>query len=118
MLSSAQAQNTDVDHALDEAKLRYSSTNPKSHHVHDAALKSLPGGNTRTGIFYEPFPVAFERGEGVRLWDADGHAYRDFICEASAGIYGHSHPVIRAAVEQRLDLGWNLGGHTALEAEL
>ena len=112
-----QAVNTDVNDALDEAKANYARSNPKSRTIYEAALKSLPGGNTRTGIFYEPFPIMFERGEGARLWDADGHAYRDFVSEQTAAIYGHNHPVIREAVLRRLDLGWNLGGHTSLEGE-
>jgi glutamate-1-semialdehyde 2,1-aminomutase len=117
-MTAARAVNTDVSQALDEAKVRYTNTNPKSRKVHETALKPLPGGNTRTGIFYEPFPIAWTKGAGARLWDEDGHEYRDFLSEATAGVYGHSHPVIRKAVEDRLDLGWNLGGHTALEGEL
>ena len=96
----------------------YARRNPKSRAVHEAALKSLPGGNTRTGIFFEPFPVAWVRGEGAKLWDEDGHGYTDFVSEATAGIYGHSHPEIRKAIEARVQLGWNLGGHTALEGKL
>ena len=112
-----QAVNTDVNDALDEAKAHYARNNPESRKLYEAALKSLPGGNTRTGIFYEPYPLMFERGEGATLWDADGHAYRDFVSEQTAAIYGHNHPVIREAVMRRLDLGWNFGGHTALEHE-
>src|SRR6202011_4652791 len=112
-----QAVNTDVNDALDEAKTLYAGNNPGSRKVYEAALKSMPGGNTRTGIFYEPYPLMFERGEGARLWDVDGHEYCDFVSEQTAAIYGHSHPVIREAVLQRLDLGWNLGGHTSLEHE-
>jgi glutamate-1-semialdehyde 2,1-aminomutase len=114
----AQTVNTDINDALDEAKAHYANNNPKSRKTYEVALKSLPGGNTRTGIFYEPFPLMFERGEGARLWDVDGHAYRDFVSEQTAAIFGHSHPVIREAVMRRLDLGWNLGGHTSLEGEL
>ena len=112
-----QAVNTDVNDALDEAKAHYTSSNPRSRELYQTALKSLPGGNTRTGIFYEPFPLMFERGQGATLWDADGHEYRDFVSEQTAAIYGHNHPVIRGAVMQRLELGWNLGGHTSLEGE-
>src|SRR5579871_1018018 len=113
-----QAVNTDINDALDEAKAHYANNNPRSRKLYEAALKSLPGGNTRTGIFFEPYPVMFERGEGAKLWDADGHEYRDFVSEQTAAIYGHNHPVIREAVLQRLDLGWNFGGHTSLEGEL
>ncbi len=117
-MSAAVAQNTDLDQALAGAKARYAKDNPASRGIHETALRSLPGGNSRTGIFFDPFPIAWVRGEGARLFDADGHSYVDFISEATAGIYGHSHPEIRKAVEHRLSLGWNLGGHTALEGEL
>ncbi len=117
-MSVSVAPNTDVEAALEDAKAGYGKANPRSLVVHEKALKSLPGGNTRTGIFFGPFPLAFVRGEGARLWDEDGHEYSDFLGEATAGIYGHSHPEIRKAVEARLALGWNLGGSTALEGQL
>src|ERR1700719_5305585 len=56
------------------------------------------------------------RGEGARLWDIDGHEYVDFLSEFTAGIFGHSHPAIRKAIEAALDQGLNFGAHNALEA--
>jgi glutamate-1-semialdehyde 2,1-aminomutase len=109
--------NADLDEALADAKAQYAARHPGSRWVHEAALRSLPGGNTRTGIFFDPFPIAWARGEGAHLWDEDGRRCIDFLGEASAGIYGHTDKVIRAAVEAQLDRGWNLGGHTALEGE-
>src|SRR5437899_5246768 len=47
-------------------------------------------------IYNSPFPLTVVRGEGCRLWDADGHEYIDVLGEYTAGIYGHSHPVIRS----------------------
>ena len=64
-----------------------------------------------------PFPLLMARGEGCRLWDADGHRYVDLLGEYTAGLYGHSHPVIRAALDRALDGGWNMGGHGAMEAQ-
>src|SRR5688572_5255043 len=98
-MSTAVALNTDVADALTEAKANYAKANPTSRKVHEAAAKSMPGGNTRTGIFFDPFPIVWTKGEGARLWDSDGHSYVDFISEATAGIYGHSHPEIRKTVE-------------------
>ena len=69
-------------------------------------------------MFTNPFPIAWARGEGCRLWDEDGHGVVDFLGEATAGVYGHNHPAIRQAIETQLGLGWNFGGHTALEGEL
>jgi glutamate-1-semialdehyde 2,1-aminomutase len=112
------APNTEIAQALDEAKALYAKANPNSSALYQKALPMMPGGNTRSGIYFDPFPLMFRRGEGARLWDEDGHSYVDFLGEATAGIYGHSHEVIRAAIDDRLALGWNYGGHTALEAKL
>ena len=96
----------------------YTRRNPASQAQFEKALAVMPGGNTRSVLFYEPFPLAIRRGEGCRLWDADGHEYLDFLAEFTAGIYGHSNPVIRAAIDKALDNGINLSGHNLLESEL
>jgi len=115
-MNIAVAPNADVAQALDEAKALFAKSNPNSGALFQKALPTMPGGNTRSGVFFDPFPIMFRRGEGARLWDEDGHSYVDFLGEATAGIYGHSHPVIRAAIDDRLALGWNLSGVTSLEA--
>ena len=117
-MNMAVAPNADVAQALDEAKAIYAKANPNSDALYQKALPSMPGGNTRSGVYYDPFPLMFRRGEGARVWDEDGHSYIDFLGEATAGIYGHNHPVIRAAIDDRLALGWNLSGNTALEGQL
>lgn len=43
------------------------------------------------------------------------HEYLDGVGEFTAGIAGHSHPVLRAAVEKALAGGINLGGHSENE---
>jgi len=104
--------------ALAEASAAYAGRNPKSLERFVAAAAFLPGGNTRSSLFYEPFPLSIARGEGCRLFDADGHEYLDFLGEFTAGVYGHSEPAIRAAIVAALNEGVNLSGHTALEAAL
>ncbi len=69
-------------------------------------------------MYFSPFPLGIARGEGARLYDLDGHAYVDFLGEYTAGIFGHSHPRIRAAIIEALDQGINLGGPNRWEAEL
>ncbi len=115
-MDQATRPNADIASALHEAEQHYSAANPKSLAQHEAAAESLPGGNTRTSIFYTPFPLTMARGEAQRLWDLDGHRYTDFLGEYTAGIYGHSHPVIRAALDEALDGGINFGAQGALEA--
>ena len=110
--------NITVDAALAEARERFVAANPASLAAHVEATAVMPGGNTRTVLFHTPFPLAMARGEGCRLWDADGHEYIDLLGEYTAGLYGHSNPVIRAALDGALDAGWNLGGHGVMEARL
>ncbi len=110
--------NATLDAVLAEAREAYAARNPSSLAAHGEAAESLPGGNTRTTLFHGPFPLLMARGEGCRLWDADGHRYVDLLGEYTAGLYGHSHPVIRAALDRALDKGWNLGGHGAMEGKL
>jgi len=108
----------DLDAALADAVARYQSRNPVSERLQQQATEVLPGGNTRSVLFYAPFPLYMAGGEGCRLWDADGHEYLDALGEFTAGIYGHSHPVIRQAIVQALQGGLNLASHTEREAAL
>lgn len=110
--------NIDLAAALADAEQRYTVANPQSAERHRAAASHLPGGNTRAVMFYRPFPVAMVRGEGCRLWDMDGHTYTDFVSEYGAGLYGHSDPVIREAIEAALSGGWVLGAPNVYEARL
>ena len=91
--------NSDLQSALAEARQAYIDRNPKSLVRQQEAMEAMPGGNTRTTLHNAPFPLTVVRGEGCRLWDVDGHEYIDVLGEYTAGIYGHSHPVIRAAID-------------------
>jgi glutamate-1-semialdehyde 2,1-aminomutase len=108
--------NIDIAAALAEAEELYRTRNPKSLAQHRAACEAMPGGNTRSAIHVDPFPLTMVRGEGAGLWDLDGHEYVDFLSEFTAGIFGHSHPAIRRVIDQALDGGLNFGAHNATEA--
>ena len=49
---------------------------------------------------YTRFPVEFVRGEGTRLWDAEGEEYLDFLCGISVTSLGHCHPRIVEVVRE------------------
>ncbi|MBI5575137.1 MAG: aspartate aminotransferase family protein [Deltaproteobacteria bacterium] len=54
---------------------------------------------------YARFPVAFVRGEGARLFDADGREYLDFLGGIAVVLLGHAHPeVTRAVTDQARNL--------------
>jgi glutamate-1-semialdehyde 2,1-aminomutase len=108
--------NVDLAAALAEAEERYRMRSPKSLAQYEAACTAMPGGNTRGSIYADPFPLTIARGHGARLWDLDGHEYTDFLSEFTAGLYGHSHPLIRRAIDAALDGGVNFGAQSAAEA--
>jgi acetylornithine/N-succinyldiaminopimelate aminotransferase len=51
---------------------------------------------------YARLPVEFVRGEGARLWDAEGNEYLDFLCGISVTNLGHCHPDVVAAVREQV----------------
>lgn len=55
-----------------------------------------------TGL-YPKRPVAIVRGQGARLWDADGREYIDCVGGQGAANLGHSHPAILAAIHAQAD---------------
>lgn len=108
MASPDPRRNSDLEAALAEARQHYAAARPKSAEIHARARKVLPGGNTRSVLFYTPFPTAMARGEGCFLEDVDGHRYADFCGEYTAGLFGHSDPRITAALHAAIDRGLNL----------
>ena len=107
----------DIDLALNDAVANFVAKRPITLALHERAKAVMPGGNTRTVLFSDPFPIRIERAEGAMLYDFDGHSYLDFLGEYSAGIYGHSHPRILAAVSEALLGGINIGAHHEREVK-
>ncbi|MEE9615177.1 MAG: aspartate aminotransferase family protein [Thermodesulfobacteriota bacterium] len=50
---------------------------------------------------YRRFPVAFVKGEGTRLWDADGREYLDFVAGLAVCNLGHCHPRVVEAIREQ-----------------
>jgi len=47
---------------------------------------------------YARLPIVLVRGEGVRVWDADGKEYLDFLAGVAVCVLGHSNPQVSAAI--------------------
>lgn len=50
---------------------------------------------------YPKRPVAIVRGEGARLWDANGQMFLDCVAGHGAANLGHNHPAIVAAIQEQ-----------------
>jgi 4-aminobutyrate aminotransferase-like enzyme len=104
--------------ALALAREQYAAKNPKSLAANRRAQSSMPGGNTRSVLHFDPFPLTMVKGVGGWLFDLDGHDYVDFVGEFSAGLFGHSNPVIKAAIHEALERGIVMAAPTGAEADL
>jgi acetylornithine/N-succinyldiaminopimelate aminotransferase len=60
---------------------------------------------------YRQQPIAFVRGEGVRLWDADGKEYLDFLGGVAVNVLGHCHPALVRALEEQARTLWHVSNH-------
>jgi acetylornithine/N-succinyldiaminopimelate aminotransferase len=50
---------------------------------------------------YARMPVEFVRGEGARLWDAEGNEYLDFQTGLAVNGLGHCHPAVVEAIREQ-----------------
>lgn len=97
---------------------KYEAAHPLSQKAFKKAQAVLPAGSTRSVLVSDPFPLVIKSAQGATLTTVDGITLEDFNSDFSAGIYGHSHPVIKNAVQEALSTGFSLGGITEKEAQL
>ena len=68
------------------------------------------------GVGGEPFVV--ERGQGSRIWDADGREYIDYVLSWGPLVLGHAPTVVTDALADTMHRGTSFGIPTELEVEL
>ncbi len=50
---------------------------------------------------YARLPIALVRGKGVKVWDADGKEYLDFVSGIAVNSLGHAHPAVVRAIQRQ-----------------
>jgi glutamate-1-semialdehyde 2,1-aminomutase len=85
------------------------------------ARELFPGGvnspvRAFRGVGGDPFVV--ERGEGARIWDADGKEYIDYVLSWGPLVLGHAPAVVLEAVSGAMRRGTSFGIPTEAEVEL
>jgi acetylornithine/N-succinyldiaminopimelate aminotransferase len=60
---------------------------------------------------YRQQPIALVRGEGVRVWDAEGKEYLDFLGGVAVNALGHCHPRLVRALEEQARQLWHVSNH-------
>jgi acetylornithine/N-succinyldiaminopimelate aminotransferase len=59
------------------------------------------------GVFARA-PLAFERGEGVRLYTAEGEEYLDCLAGIAVNALGHNHPTLVGALKEQGEKLWHV----------
>lgn len=82
------------------------------------AYQIFPGASL--GSFYLPENQEFvvHRGQGSRVWDADGRAYLDYVMGSGPMVLGHAHPEVVAAVRHQIEHGSTFYGLNELAIRL
>ena len=96
----------------------YRLATPGSRALHEKAVRVMPGGTTRTTTFFDPYPLFIDRGEGCRIWDADGTERIDMLGNYTAMILGHAHPKVVEAIRRQAARGTAFAAANAIEGEL
>jgi glutamate-1-semialdehyde 2,1-aminomutase len=85
------------------------------------AIRRMPGGvNSPVRAFRSVGgdPLFMERGEGSRIFDADGNSYVDYVMSYGPLVLGHAHPEVIEAIERTARKGTTFGAPTEMEVEL
>src|SRR5207248_8626352 len=64
------------------------------------------------------YPLYIDRGEGCRVWDADGTERIDFLGNYTAMILGHAHPKVVEAIRRQAARGTGFAAANPIEVEL
>jgi glutamate-1-semialdehyde 2,1-aminomutase len=92
-----------------------------SQRIFAAAAQLMPGGVNSPVRAWQAVglsPRVIVRGEGARVFDADGNAYLDFVGSWGPLILGHAHPRVVAAVQEAAARGTSFGAPTPGEVDL
>jgi glutamate-1-semialdehyde 2,1-aminomutase len=103
---------------LEGAVNDYKAKSSRSRQLFEEALRVMPGGNSRTTTFFDPYPFYIARGEGARLWDVDGVERLDFNGNYTSLILGHANPQVLRAVQETAARGLSFPGPSEHEVRL
>ena len=94
---------------------------PNSDRLLERARQFIPGGvNSPVRAFrgVGGTPRFIERGEGSRIFDADGNSYIDYVCSWGPLLFGHRPKIVIDALTRVLEIGTSFGAPTEREIEL
>jgi glutamate-1-semialdehyde 2,1-aminomutase len=97
------------------------TSSSKNKELHSRGCRVIPGGVDSPVRAFQSVggdPPYIVRGQGSRIWDADGNEYIDYVGSWGPLILGHAHRAVVEAVEAANRKGASFGACTPAEAEL
>jgi glutamate-1-semialdehyde 2,1-aminomutase len=91
---------------------------PGSAALYERAERVLPGGDTRQSVFFRPYPLFLDGGQGAYVEDVDGNRYLDCCNCWTAVILGHAHPSVVEAASNQIVKGTAFNSANAHAVEL
>lgn len=92
-----------------------------SQELFNEAQRYLPGGVDSPVRAFKAVggtPPFMVRGDGSKIYDADGNKFTDYVCSWGPLILGHSHPQVIEKLRQAIERGTSFGAPTELEITL
>jgi glutamate-1-semialdehyde 2,1-aminomutase len=96
----------------------YLSGTPRSRELSERAAEVMPGGDTRSVTYHDPYPSFVASASGCRLVTEDGEELVDFLNNYTQSVLGHAPPAVVEAVTERFGRGNGLGAPTEDAVEL
>jgi len=97
---------------VDQPVEHYRSSTPKSGSLYERAAAVMPGGDTRSVTYHDPYPSFVASGSGCRLRTEDGETLLDFLNNYTQSVLGHAPPAVVEAVTERFERGNGFGAPT------
>lgn len=90
---------------LEQAEQEYRRLTPGSERLFAGAQDAMPGGDTRNSVYFRPYPLFLDEGQGAHVADVDGNRYLDCSNNWTSLILGHAHPAVVEAVTRQVARG-------------
>jgi glutamate-1-semialdehyde 2,1-aminomutase len=94
-----------LDALIEEQERIFLGRQPRSAEILGRARRSLAGGVTSSWQISRPQAVWLSHGAGSKIFDVDGTEYVDLHGGYGAGLAGHAHPAVVAAVSAQVRRG-------------
>ncbi|MEZ5274661.1 MAG: aspartate aminotransferase family protein [Ilumatobacteraceae bacterium] len=98
--------------------MNYPDSSSTTAALFERGRRVMPGGNSRVGVMFEPYPIYAAHGQGCRVTDVDGVERIDFVNNWSSLIHGHGNPAVLAALAAQAQRLLAVGMPTEVEIEL